>query len=68
MNKLLFPDAAGPKIQRWYGQSHYALAALVPATLVSPTDSIPAKLADLGLAVAIPLHNHVALGYGMYLY
>lgn len=64
MNKLLFSDAAGPQIQKLYGNSHYALAALVPASLVSPSDGMLAKVADLGLAVAIPLHSHVALGYG----
>jgi hypothetical protein len=64
MNKLLFADSAGPRMQKLYGQSHYALAALVPASLVSPTDSIPAKLADVGLAAAIPFHSQVALNYG----
>jgi hypothetical protein len=64
MNKLLFADAAGPRVQKLYSQSHYALAGLVPATLVSPSDSIPAKIADLGLAAAIPLHSHVGLNYG----
>jgi len=64
MNKLLFSDAAGSQIQKLYGNSHYALAALVPASLVSPSDGMLAKVADLGLAVAIPLHSHVALGYG----
>lgn len=64
MNKILFSDAAGPQIQKLYGNSHYALAALVPASLVSPSDGMLAKVADLGLAVAIPLHSHVGLGYG----
>jgi len=64
MNKLLFADAAGPRMQKLYGTSHYALAALVPASLVSNTDSIPAKLADLGLAAALPFHSHVALNFG----
>jgi len=31
--------------------------------LVSETSSIPAKLSDVGLAVALPLHSHVALSY-----
>jgi len=64
MNKVLFADTAGSNFQKLYGQSHYALAALVPASLVSNSDSIPAKLADLGLAAAIPFHSHVAMNFG----
>jgi hypothetical protein len=64
MSWVLFADAAGPRIQKVYHQSHYVLAGLVPATLVSDSDSIPAKVADLGLAAALPLHNHVGLNYG----
>lgn len=36
MNKLIFADSAGPAFQRVYNNSHYALAALLPASLVSP--------------------------------
>ena len=64
MNKVLFADAAGPGFQKLYSQSHYALAALVPASLVSPSGSIPAKVADIGLAAAIPLHSHIAMNFG----
>lgn len=64
MNKLLYADSAGHQMQKLYGQSHVALAALVPASLLSPKDSIPATLADVGLSVAIPFHSQVALNYG----
>ena len=64
MNKLLYADNAGPVVQKLYHNSAFALAALVPATLVSPQDGVFAKIADIGLAAAIPLHNHVALNYG----
>jgi hypothetical protein len=64
MNRILFADAAGPQMQKLYSQSHYVLAGLVPATLVSETDSIPAKIADVGLAAAIPFHSQVGLNYG----
>lgn len=68
MNAFLFADSAGPKVQRLYHQSHYVLAGLVPASLVSETSSIPAKVSDVGLAAAIPLHSHVAMNYGTLLY
>ena len=55
------PAAMRPQM---YSNSHYVLAALVPATLVSPQDGPIAKVADLGLAAAITVHNHVALNYG----
>ena len=64
MNKLLFADSAGPGWQKLYSNSHYALAALLPASLVSPSDGPIAKVADLGLAGAITVHNHIALNYG----
>jgi hypothetical protein len=64
MNKLLFADSAGPGFQRIYANSSYALAALVPASLVSPPDGAIAKVADVGLAVAITAHNHIGLNYG----
>lgn len=63
MNAILFADSAGPKVQRLYQQSHYVLAGLVPATLVCDSESIPAKAADLGLAVALPVHSHVAMNF-----
>ncbi|KDD76803.1 hypothetical protein H632_c99p0 [Helicosporidium sp. ATCC 50920] len=63
MNKLLYPDGAGSKVLRFYHQSSYAMAALVPATMLAPTGSMPAKAADVGLAVALPLHGHFALSY-----
>lgn len=66
MNSILFADSAGPKVQRLYHQSHYVLAGLLPASLVSETSSIPAKVSDIGLAAAIPLHSHVALNYGTF--
>lgn len=64
MNKLLFADSAGPAWQKVYSNSHYALAALLPASLVSPQDGAIAKVADVGLAAAITAHNHIALNYG----
>ncbi|WPT10659.1 Succinate dehydrogenase [ubiquinone] cytochrome b small subunit [Picochlorum sp. SENEW3] len=63
MNSFLFADSAGPKVQRLYHQSHYVLAGLIPATLVSEKSSIPAKLSDIGLAAAIPVHSHIAMNY-----
>lgn len=64
MNKLLFADSAGPAWQKMYNNTHFALAALLPASLVSPQDGAIAKVADVGLAAAITAHNHVALNYG----
>jgi hypothetical protein len=64
MNKVLYADAAGTAIQKYYGKSQLSLAALIPATLVSPADSIPAKIADVGLAVVVPFHAHVGLSVG----
>ena len=66
MNTILFADSAGPAVQKLYHQSHYVVAGLIPATLVSEKSSIPAKLSDIGLAAAIPLHSHVALNYGTF--
>jgi hypothetical protein len=66
MNKVLYSDAAGTAIHKYYGKGQFALAALIPATLVSPADSIPAKIADVGLAVAVPFHAHVGLSVGEY--
>ena len=63
MNAILFADSAGPKVQRLYQQSGYVLAGLVPATLLADSSSIPARVADVGRAVALPLHSHVALSY-----
>ncbi|KAI3427435.1 hypothetical protein D9Q98_010350 [Chlorella vulgaris] len=63
MNKLLFADSAGPSFQKIYGTSHFALAALVPASLVSPPEGAIAKVADVGLAAALTVHNHIALNY-----
>lgn len=64
MNKILYADAAGRQFQNIYTKSHYALAGLLPLGLISPTDSAPAKLCDLGLAVAIPVHSHIAMNFG----
>jgi hypothetical protein len=64
MNKVLYADAAGTAIQKYYGKSHIALAALIPASLVSPSDSIPAKIADVGIAAVVPFHAHVGLNVG----
>jgi hypothetical protein len=64
MNKLLFADSAGPGWQKVYNTSHFALAALLPASLVSQPDGVIAMVADLGLAGAITVHNHIALNYG----
>jgi hypothetical protein len=66
MNKVLYADAAGTAIQKVYGKSHIALAALIPASLVSPSDSIPAKIADVGIAAVVPFHAHVGLSVGEY--
>lgn len=63
MNKVLFADSAGSAFQKAYSTTHFALAALLPASLVSPQDGPIAKVADLGLAGAITVHNHVALNY-----
>jgi succinate dehydrogenase (ubiquinone) membrane anchor subunit len=63
-NKILFADAAGPQFQKIYSKSHYTLAGLVPAGLVSETGSVPAKISDVGLAVAIPVHGHIAMNFG----
>ncbi|PRW05913.1 Succinate dehydrogenase [ubiquinone] cytochrome b small mitochondrial [Chlorella sorokiniana] len=63
MNKLIFADSAGPTFQRIYNNSHFALAALLPASLVSPQDGPIAKVADVGLAATITVHNHIALNY-----
>ena len=63
MNAVLFADSAGPKVQRLYQQSHYVLAGLIPATLLCESTSIPAKVSDVGLALALPVHSHVALNY-----
>ncbi|KAL4425151.1 hypothetical protein ABPG77_008256 [Micractinium sp. CCAP 211/92] len=63
MNKLIFADSAGSAWQKLYNNSHFALAALLPASLVSPQDGAIAKVADVGLAAAITVHNHVALNY-----
>lgn len=55
-------------VQRARGGPH---ATLPPAAqtkqlqgLISPTNSAPAKLCDIGLAAAIPLHSHIAMNYG----
>jgi hypothetical protein len=66
MNTILFADSAGPAVQKLYHQSHYVVAGLIPATLVSEKASIPAKLSDIGLAAAIPVHSHIALNYGTF--
>eukprot|EP00890_Picochlorum_soloecismus_P006566 jgi/Picsp_1/734/NSC_04223-R1_succinate dehydrogenase len=63
LSKILHADSAGPSVQKLYHQSHYVLAGLVPATLVSDKSSIFAKVSDVGLAAAIPLHSHIAMNY-----
>ncbi|EFN51061.1 hypothetical protein CHLNCDRAFT_141411 [Chlorella variabilis] len=63
MNKLLFADSAGAPWQKVYSNSHYALAALLPASLVSPQGGAIRKMAEVGLAAGIPAHNHIALNY-----
>lgn len=68
INKILFADSAGPQMQKIYHQSHYVLAGLVPASLVSEKDSIFAKISDVGLAVAIPLHSQIGLNFGRQLH
>lgn len=64
MNKILYADAAGVALQKAFGKSQIALAGLVPATLVSPADSIPAKIADVGIAAIVPFHAHYGLSVG----
>jgi succinate dehydrogenase (ubiquinone) membrane anchor subunit len=64
MSKILYTDSAGKQFQKIYGQSHYALAGLVPVGLLSDSTSIPGKIADYGLALALPVHTHVGMSYG----
>lgn len=66
LNKVLFSESAGPSVHKLYNQSHYALAGLIPATLVSEDRSLFAKVSDVGLALALPVHSHLALNYGEY--
>ncbi len=61
---MLFSESAGPSVHKLYNQSHYALAGLIPATLVSEDRGLFAKVSDLGLALALPVHSHLALNYG----
>lgn len=60
-SKVLTADSAGPAWQRAFHTSSYALAGLIPAGLVSPEGGVLAKVADVGLAAAIPFHTHVGL-------
>lgn len=64
MNKVLFADNAGKKFQKVYGQSHIALAGLVPVGLLTDGHSFPGKAADFGLALALPVHSHIGLNFG----
>jgi hypothetical protein len=64
LNKVLYADSAATAIHKYYGKSNMTLAALVPATLVSPSDSIPAKIADVGIAAVVPFHAHVGMSVG----
>jgi hypothetical protein len=64
MNKVLFADNAGRQFQKVYGQSHIALAGLVPVGLLTDGHSFPGKAADFGLAFALPVHSHIGLNFG----
>lgn len=64
VRKVLFADSAGSQWQRAFHTSSYALAGFLPAGLVSPEGGVLAKVSDIGLAAAIPLHTHVGLNYG----
>lgn len=63
MNKVLFADNAGRQFQKVYGQSHIALAGLVPVGLLTDGHSFPGKAADFGLALALPVHSHIGLNF-----
>lgn len=51
-------------LYKLYHKSHFVLAGLVPATLALPSDGVPAKLTDVGIATVLPLHSHVSLNAG----
>lgn len=63
LSTILKADSAGPAARHVYEKSHIALAGLVPAGALTSKDGIIRKAADIGLAVAVPLHSHIALGY-----
>ena len=64
MSKILFADTAGHRMQKLYGQSHFALTGLVPVSILAEQGSFLAKGADVALSFAIPFHSQVALNYG----
>lgn len=51
-------------LYKLYHKSHFVLAGLVPATLALPSDGVPAKLTDVGIATVLPLHSHISLNAG----
>lgn len=63
MSRLLFPDRTGHGGIKLIHQSSFALAGLVPASLLVPTESIPAKIVDVGLSVVLPVHGYFGLMY-----
>ncbi|WIA13062.1 hypothetical protein OEZ86_006356 [Tetradesmus obliquus] len=57
MQRILAADIAG--FNKAYELSNYALAAAVPAAVLSSTDSAMQKAADWTLSLAIPLHMQI---------
>ena len=59
-----FNADASRSLYKLYHKSHFVLAGLVPVTAAAPSDSFPAKLSDVALAVVLPFHSHVSLNSG----
>mmetsp|Transcript_27677 Transcript_27677/g.70494 ORF Transcript_27677/g.70494 Transcript_27677/m.70494 type:complete len:120 (-) Transcript_27677:396-755(-) len=61
LSRILAADVGGPQLHKAHNLSSYTLAAATPLAIISSKDGFLQRVADLGLAVAIPVHMHIGL-------
>jgi len=60
---LLYVADTAPSLKKLYHQSGIALAALVPLAIFQQQGDALGRVVDAGLALAVPLHGHIAMNY-----
>ncbi|KAJ9524605.1 CybS-domain-containing protein [Haematococcus lacustris] len=61
LSRVLAADIAGHQFHRAHEYANYALAGATPLAIVSKKDGFLQRVADLGFAVAIPVHMHIGM-------
>lgn len=61
LSRVLAADVAGPQFMKAHHLSSYAMAVATPLAIVADKDGFLQRIADFGLALAIPVHMHIGM-------